>query len=88
MQLTGNRGWDQASINGISLFYPMPIDWATNIGVGANLGWPKPLGLQTYGDGSVNNTHDTWIFAFVNAAPFLFAAVVYEWPPTLLFYLA
>ncbi|KAI9760165.1 MAG: hypothetical protein M1840_002716 [Geoglossum simile] len=46
---------------------------------GANLGWPKPFGLKTYGDGSVNNTHDTWIFAFVNAAPFLFAALVGAW---------
>lgn len=41
---------------------------------GANLSWPKALGLE---QGLVDhNRHDLWLFAFVNAAPFLFASLV------------
>ncbi|KAF2153459.1 hypothetical protein K461DRAFT_286153 [Myriangium duriaei CBS 260.36] len=43
----------------------------------ANLRWPEDLGLATGLD--QGHSHDIWLFAFVNAAPFLFASIVGAW---------
>lgn len=41
---------------------------------GANLRWPEELGL----DLGVNEelTKDVWVFALINASPYLFASMV------------
>ncbi|KAJ9665056.1 hypothetical protein H2201_004922 [Coniosporium apollinis] len=57
------QGWDQSSMNG------------------ANLHWPRDLGLHvgaSTGD-SLSIKKDIWVFAFINAAPFLFAALIGAW---------
>ncbi|KAH6667895.1 hypothetical protein B0J14DRAFT_619902 [Halenospora varia] len=49
---------------------------------GANLNWPHDLGLHTgspNGGTTDRRTRDLWIFALVNAAPFLFGAICGSW---------
>ena len=41
---------------------------------GANLRWPEDLGLAQGLDRG--NSHDVWMFAFVNSAPYIFASLV------------
>ncbi|GAM90064.1 hypothetical protein ANO11243_081040 [Dothideomycetidae sp. 11243] len=44
---------------------------------GANLRWPEDLGLAAGLDS--HSLHDVWYFAFINAAPYLFASIVGAW---------
>ncbi|KAH8665092.1 major facilitator superfamily domain-containing protein [Tricladium varicosporioides] len=58
------QGWDQSSING------------------ANLRWPHDLGIHIgspNGSDTGKSTRDLWIFALINAAPFLFGAICGSW---------
>lgn len=46
---------------------------------GANLSWPRELGLPvdlTHPDSNPSNSHDVWIFGIVNAASYFSAAII------------